>query len=112
MFKLTLPAILFTLAATSATGEVAPSQEGHDLFHQYYKFWYNGRGTHCCNEQHCRPAKFRYHNGEWQVEVTPDYWYTWKETDEVIDDYGLDPFGSVCHSGTTVFCVDPPQAGI
>lgn len=86
--------------------------EGHALYHEYYKYWYNGRGTHCCNDQHCRPAKFRYHDGAWQVEIAPDQWYTWQYTDQVRDDLGLGPFGSVCAEGDHVYCVDPPDAGI
>lgn len=104
-------AILALLATLPAHAEVPEVNPGHDLFHQYYKYWYNGRGTHCCNEQHCRPAqpgKFRFHNGAWQV-ILGGEWRTLVETDLVIDDGGLGTFGSICHAGTYLYCVDLPD---
>ena len=97
-------------------------EEGHNLFHEYYQYWYNKRGTHCCDEQHCRPGEFRW-NPEvgWEVQLRDGSWYKWKDTDQVKGDGGLGPFGSICdswitinaiQSGVVVFCVDPPEAGV
>lgn len=103
---------LFGTPSTSQDLTTRPVQEGHDLFHKYYQHWYNGRGTHCCDERHCRPAQageFRWHNGGWQVRLR-GAWQHIKATDHVRDDGGLGPFGSICHTGTHVFCVDLPDA--
>lgn len=87
---------------------------GHDLFHSYYQHWWNERGTHCCDETHCRPAEFRWNaeTNTWQVLLRTGEWYTWEQSDMVVDDMGLGPFGSVCDTETGwVYCVDPPDVG-
>lgn len=102
--------LLTALVVVSSAHAEVP-QTGHDLFHEYYQYWYNERGTHCCNETHCRPAtagEFRYRNGNWEV-LMPSGWRVIKESDMVIDDGGLSPFGSICHSGDTLFCIDLPD---
>lgn len=102
---------LLTLSTLVPSG--ATSESGHDLYHEYYQHWYNHRGVHCCDETHCRPAEFRLNNGRWEVLLRTGEWYAWKDSDLVVDDYGLNPFGSVCDTESGwVYCVDPPQAGI
>lgn len=89
-------------------------KSGHALFHEFYQYWYNGRGTHCCNETHCKPlepgqVKWSVDTG-WQVRLEGE-WQRIDRTDHVVDDGGLGPFGSVCHEGTHLFCIDMPESG-
>ena len=97
-------------AASSMADAPDLKAHGHDLFHQYYKYWFNQNGTHCCNEQHCRPiqaGELRWHNGRWQINLNG--WRTIAADRHVIDDGGLGPFGSICHQNDYILCVDMPD---
>jgi len=73
------------------------------------------RGTHCCNERHCRPlqpgqARWTAERG-WEVQIL-GRWQVIGPMTFVRDDGGLGPFGSVCHEGNYIFCFDPPEASL
>lgn len=90
------------------------SLEGHDLFHDYYQFWYNQKGVHCCDERHCRPVEpgeLRWNNELqlWEI-LIKDEWRKIEASRYVIDDGGLGPFASICMEGGYIFCFDPPEA--
>jgi hypothetical protein len=83
---------------------------GHDLFHHYYQYWRNQNGTHCCEEEHCRPTEARWNAelGQWEALVLGQ-WRLIMPHMMVKDDYGLDPFASVCHNDMgMIYCFDPP----
>lgn len=96
----------------SSTAHAETLPPSHDLYHEYYQYWYNGRGTHCCDERHCRPANasdFKWQNGRWYVNLN-NHWRPIVGTDYVVDDGGLGPFGSICAEGSHLYCVDLPDA--
>ncbi len=112
------PTALVALALAAAAllvalpGLARGQSASHDLFHRYYQFWYNQIGNHCCRNEHCRPTEARWNAeaGQWEALVL-GRWVLIQPSQIVRDDYGLDPFPSVCHNDSGhVYCFDPPGA--
>ena len=91
--------------------DMSQADGGHSLYHQYYQYWENQRGTHCCNNQHCRPSKARWSAARgWEALTSIGTWVQIQPGDDVKDDGGLGPFATVCDISGDIICFDPPDA--
>lgn len=84
---------------------------GHEDWHDIYSKLHNQKGTHCCNNNDCRPTVAKFENGKWYAKVqgvwmymepsrnVQEYKYSWSDTPHV------------CVSPDMyIFCFVPPNA--